>query len=62
MKDSASDQYEYIHESFTWFLEQLSPDELNQLEDIIVNHYGEDDGANPIRDFIGKVNGPHERG
>ena len=62
MMDSSIDQYEYIHESFAWFLEQLTPDELNQLEDIIVNHYDEDSGANLLRDLIGKVNGPHERG
>ena len=44
MKDSASDQRDYIHESLVWFLEELTPDELNQLEDIIVNHYEEDNG------------------
>jgi hypothetical protein len=37
----------------------LTPDELNQLEDIIVNHYEEDNGENLLRDLIGKVNGPH---
>ena len=59
MKDSASDQRDYIHESLAWFLEELTPDELNQLEDIIVNHYDEESGANLLRDLIGKVNGPH---
>lgn len=60
MKDSASDQRDYIHESLVWFLEELTPDELNQLEDIIVNHYEEGNGENLLRDLIGKVNGPHE--
>ena len=62
MTDSSIDQRDYIHESLVWFLEDLTPDELNQLEDIIVNHYEEEFGANLLRDLIGKVNGPHERG
>lgn len=59
MKDSASDQRDYIHESLVWFLKELTPDELYQLEDIIVNHYDEESGVNLLRDLIGKVNGPH---
>ena len=53
-------QYDYLQDSLLWFLEDLTPDEMNQLEDIIVNHE-EGGGVNLLREIIGKV-GNLERG